>query len=189
MNSVQKELQEQISQATGLLLTTLSGFTDDDARAASLLPGWTRGHLLTHIARSADALRSLLQGAQSGIPASGYLSQEARDSDIEAGANRTMTELLEDVVRTDDDFWSQAAELSEQAWQEPVRVLDYQPFPASQVLLRRLVEIELHHVDLGAGYQAADWPTEFAQLDLPEPMRSQRASRSSAGTDTPPVRA
>jgi len=172
-----KNLREQTAQATERLLKTVRGFTDDDARAASLLPGWTRGHLLTHLARSADALRNLLHGANTGTPSSGYASQQARDSEIEAGAGRPMVELLEDVLRSDDAFWAQAAELSASAWAEQVKVLDYQPFPASQVLLRRLVEIELHHVDLGAGYQAADWPAEFAQLELPEPMNSQRASR------------
>ena len=50
-------------------------------------------------------------------------------------------------------------------------------FPASQVLVRRLVELELHHVDLDAGYRPADWPTTFNELELPEPMRTQRADR------------
>jgi maleylpyruvate isomerase len=173
----QKELRDQIARATERLLKTLQNFTDDDVRSASLLPGWTRGHVLTHIARSADALRNLLQGARSGTPTGGYASPEARNTQIEAGAGRTMAELLDDILRSDQEFWAQAAELSAQDWAVPVRVLDYQPFPASQVLLRRLVEIELHHVDLGAGYQRADWPTEFTQLDLPEPMNGQRASR------------
>ena len=50
-------------------------------------------------------------------------------------------------------------------------------FPAGQVLLRRLVEVELHHVDLDAGYLSTDWPTTFNELELPEPMRTQRADR------------
>ena len=177
VNSEQKDLKAQIDQATGRLLDTLRTFTDDDARAPSALPGWTRGHLLTHIARSGDALRSLLQGAQSGVPATGYASQEARDSDIEAGSGRAMAAILDDVLQSDQSFWSKAAELSAEDWQQPVKVLDYQPFPASQVLLRRLVEIELHHVDLDAGYRPVDWPAAFTELDLPEPMHGQRASR------------
>jgi len=58
-------------------------------------------------------------------------------------------------------------------------VLDYPEFPAEQVLIRRLVEVELHHTDLGIGYRPADWPTAFATMDLPEPMRSQREDRKS----------
>jgi maleylpyruvate isomerase len=45
------------------------------------------------------------------------------------------------------------------------------------LLTRRLVEVELHHTDLGSGYRRADWPAAFAAMDLPEPMRSQRADR------------
>ncbi|OLB67261.1 MAG: hypothetical protein AUI10_00520 [Actinobacteria bacterium 13_2_20CM_2_72_6] len=49
--------------------------------------------------------------------------------------------------------------------------------PASQVLVRRLVEVELHHTDLGAGYGPGDWPAWFAGMELGEPMRTQRADR------------
>jgi maleylpyruvate isomerase len=181
VNSDQKNLKVQIDRATERLLSTVKTFTNDDPHAPSLLPGWTRGHVLTHIARSADALRALMLGAQSGIPAPGYASQEARAADIEAGAGRNLAALLEDIVHSAAEFWSQAAALTEETWQTPVKILDYQPFPLSQVLLRRLVEIELHHVDLGAGYRPADWPPEFADLDLPEPMRSQRNSRLELG--------
>jgi hypothetical protein len=51
------------------------------------------------------------------------------------------------------------------------------PFPAAQLLARRLVEVELHHCDLGAGYTPADWPPAFAAMELAEPMRSQRQDR------------
>jgi len=49
------------------------------------------------------------------------------------------------------------------------------------VLTRRLVEVELHHADLGSGYTPADWPASFAGLGLPEPMRGQRDSRLARG--------
>ena len=68
-------------------------------------------------------------------------------------------------------------QLPDGAWQFPVRVLDSQRFPAAQLLTRRLVEVELHHCDLGAGYGPADWPAAFAGLELAEPMRSQRQDR------------
>ena len=58
-----------------------------------------------------------------------------------------------------------------------MRVLDSAPFPAAELLTRRLVEVELHHCDLGVGYSPADWPTAFAAIELAEPMRSQRQDR------------
>jgi maleylpyruvate isomerase len=60
-----------------------------------------------------------------------------------------------------------------------LHVLHHTNFPAEQVLVRRLVELELHHTDLDAGYRAADWLAEFATMELPEPMRTQREDRQS----------
>ena len=50
-------------------------------------------------------------------------------------------------------------------------------FPAAGLLTRRLVEVELHHCDLGAGYGPGDWPATFAAMELAEPMRSLREDR------------
>jgi hypothetical protein len=58
-----------------------------------------------------------------------------------------------------------------------VRALDSAPFPAAELLTRRLVEVELHRCDLGAGYSPANWPPAFAAMELTEPMRSQRQDR------------
>ncbi|TFV85844.1 hypothetical protein [Blastococcus sp. CT_GayMR16] len=50
--------------------------------------------------------------------------------------------------------------------------------PVEELLVRRLVELELHHTDLDAGYGAADWPRSFAEMELGEPVCSQRAERA-----------
>ena len=65
------------------------------------------------------------------------------------------------------------------AWDQSARGLVGDPFPARQLLERRLVELELHNADLGAGYTAEQWPAEFTEMDLAEPMRSQREERRS----------
>jgi maleylpyruvate isomerase len=160
---------DEIDAATARLYATIGRLTDADVRQPSLLPGWTRGHVLTHVARGGNALRNVLHDA----PA--YASQDARNADIEAGAGRTIAELEADVRASADAF--RAAALTGTDWEAEVNILGLAPFPKSQLLLRRLVEVELHHVDLGAGYRVGDWPPAFAALQLPEPMRSQRADR------------
>jgi maleylpyruvate isomerase len=52
----------RIQEATGRLLATAAALTDAQAREPSLLPGWTRGHVLTHIARNADGMVNLPRG-------------------------------------------------------------------------------------------------------------------------------
>jgi maleylpyruvate isomerase len=167
-----KQLHDQIDDATASLLETVARLTDSDVRRPSLLPGWTRGHVLTHLARGGDALRDLLEGGP------GYPSRQARDAAIEAGAGRGVAELAADLRASAAAFREVALGQPDEAWGRTVTPpLGIAPFPAGQVLLRRLVEVELHHVDLDAGYRPADWPTTFNELELPEPMRGQRADR------------
>ncbi|MGA5302077.1 maleylpyruvate isomerase family mycothiol-dependent enzyme [Nucisporomicrobium flavum] len=161
----------EIEQATARLLETAGRLTDADVRQPSLLPGWTRAHVLAHVARGGTALRNIL------VDEAPYASQEARNADIEAGSGRTAAELVADVEATAQSFRDTVATVPEERWEDMVSILGFAPFPKRQVLLRRLVELELHHVDLGAGYTRADWPAFFAELDLPEPMRTQRADR------------
>ena len=53
--------------ATTRYLGALTVLTDEDMRAPSLLPRWSRGHVVTHLARNADALCNLVHWAESGV--------------------------------------------------------------------------------------------------------------------------
>ncbi|MET8553778.1 maleylpyruvate isomerase N-terminal domain-containing protein [Streptomyces sp. NPDC004959] len=174
-----KDLVTQIDDATARLMTTVRGLTDEEVLEPSLLPGWSRGHVLAHIARAAEAHRNLLESARTGTDLPAYASQDARDTDIENGAGRPVAEHIADIERTAAVFRAAVGTVPGKAWTTSVTILHLDPFPASQVVLRKLVELELHHVDLNAGYRPADWPATFRPLELPEPMRSQAADRLS----------
>jgi len=45
---------------------------DGVARGPSRLPGWTVGHVVTHLARNADSVVRRLHGAAAGVPAPQY---------------------------------------------------------------------------------------------------------------------
>ena len=70
-------------------------------------------------------------------------------------------------------------QLPDQAWSFRLKIQPAEPFPAAQMPIRRLVEVELHHCDLGIGYDASSWPSGFTEMPLPEPMHSQRQERMS----------
>lgn len=171
------EALRTIDEATQRLLRTVEQFSDQDIEQPSLLPGWSRGHVLAHVAQTADAMRNLLVYARTGVPVAAYSSQEARDAAIEASAGRGASALLVDLSESAERFRIEAGLLAEEAWRVSVQVLGGAAFPAAQLLDRRLVEVELHHTDLGAGYGAGQWPDEFAQMFLSEPMKSQRDNR------------
>jgi maleylpyruvate isomerase len=177
MDAAQYQLSDQIDHATQRLLGTARVIADQDLREPSLLPGWTRAHVLAHLARGADAMRYLLAGARSGQDRPAYASEQARAADIEYGAGLVAKELVDDLASSAMAFRTIARSLPADAWRFPVRILDSARFPAAQLLTRRLVEVELHHCDLGTGYGPADWPAAFATMELAEPMRSLRQDR------------
>jgi maleylpyruvate isomerase len=177
VDAAQRALSDQIDAATQRLLDTARVLAEPDLRQPSLLPGWTRAHVLAHLARGADAMRNLLAWARTGNERPAYASRQAREAGIEHGAGLPAKELMADVAASAMAFRTIVKQLPGEAWRFPVRILDSAPFPAAELLTRRLAEVELHHCDLGTGYGPADWPAAFAAMDLAEPMRSQRQDR------------
>jgi maleylpyruvate isomerase len=148
------------------LLASASTLSDEQTREPSLLPGWSRGHLLTHVARSCDGLLNLLTWAETGVETPMYPSREAREADIEAGADRSAGELAADIDGSAKSFAAKARALPDDAWLTEVRTFRGPAHPAWFVLNRRLFEVEVHHSDLGAGYGPADWPQWFVSDEL-----------------------
>src|SRR3954453_22140737 len=74
-----------VSTGTSRLLGETISVTDEDWRAPSRLPGWSRGHVATHIARQADGLVRLTEWARTGTRSDMYGSPGQREDEIEAG--------------------------------------------------------------------------------------------------------
>lgn len=144
---------KRIAIATQALLRRTLDFEADDWLAPSLLPGWSRAHVVTHVARNADALRRLIAAARAGDPVPLYPSTTAKFDDIERGAERSGLELHVDL----DTSAGELANLCDRVedWMVPVR-LPGGEFPLSVVTLIRLQELTLHHLDLDAGFTWED---------------------------------
>ena len=56
MDPALESLSDQIDFAAQRLLGTARIIDESDLREPSLLPGWTRGHVLAHLARGADEI-------------------------------------------------------------------------------------------------------------------------------------
>jgi maleylpyruvate isomerase len=164
--AVAGQLGERVAEATKRLEQTAAGLTDEQARAPSLLPGWSRGHVLTHLARNADGLRNLLVWARTGVETPQYPSVQARDDGIEAGAGRPAAALAADITESAAQFAAEAQRLAGPDWTVQVAGIRGNGHPAWYTLWRRLSEVEIHHVDLDLGYQPENWPAEFASQCL-----------------------
>ncbi|SRR6476646_3423172 len=135
----------------------------DDLRGPSRLPGWTRGHVVTHVARNAEGLGRLLAWARTGIETPMYPSAEARDAAIEDGAGRAKTEQLDDLRRAGAAFAASAQELSPNQWDATVATR-HGPMPAARVPWARVRELWLHLVDLDAGVEIDEMPDDIASM-------------------------
>lgn len=150
------------------LMRTLEGLDPAHVAEPSRLPGWSRGHLLTHIARNADSHVRVLEAAVRGEVVEQYVGgKEGRATAIEAGARRSPADLIADIdtsARTLFELWDEV----------PGRVWDdgWVPLsggkPAWIVPYSRWRETEIHHVDLDLGYEIEDWPIEFVAVALLE---------------------
>ncbi|TYB70402.1 maleylpyruvate isomerase family mycothiol-dependent enzyme [Nonomuraea sp. PA05] len=165
-------LQAELAAATNQLLATAASLSDADVAAPSLLPGWTRGHVLTHLARNADSYVNLLTWAKTGVRTPQYASREARAAEIEATARRPAARLLADVEDGAARFAAAVRDLPEHAWRAPVQGMRPPPHPAWYVLVRRLREVGFHHVDLGAGFGPGNWPASFVRRELHDCLRT-----------------
>jgi maleylpyruvate isomerase len=162
--STKLPLLDETLVATQRYLHALTGLDDESAGQPSVLPGWSRAHVVAHVSRNADAFTRVLRSAAAGEAASMYDTQDAREHDI----GRTVEE--NDVAGLLRDADASARRL-EQAW----RVYDgpedatYARLPTDDAAFvigtigpRRRAEVEIHHTDLDIGYPATYWPPDFS---------------------------
>ena len=165
---------EQVNEATRRLLAGLDSLTEADAGRPSLCPGWTVGHVLTHIARNADGLRRGAEGARRGEAVPMYDSAEARDHEIDAGAGRPMTELVADVTSSAAGLSEVWSAMSTADWDRAMRHHRYGTLPLNDTPMMRLSEVEIHHVDLGGRFRPDGWPDSFVAHILSSAWLSDR---------------
>jgi maleylpyruvate isomerase len=147
------------------LLAAVDELSDAQARLPSLLPGWTVGHVLTHLARNADSLVRMIEGAELGKVVPQYPSVEARNSDIEAGSGRSAHALVSDLRRSIWKLEATWASTSVAAWSGHGANSSGR-MAITDLPFRRWGETVVHHSDLGLGYLPAEWPAEFVRLEL-----------------------
>jgi maleylpyruvate isomerase len=141
-----------LDQETDRLLRTCRGLEADDAARATLCEGWDASHLLSHVARNAEALSNLVLWAEDGVEREAYGSAEQREADIEAGAALPWDRLVEDVERTAARFRELAQALTGPPGDAEVRTRTGNVVRGHQVISMRVNEVVFHHVDLEAGY-------------------------------------
>ena len=143
------------------------GSRDPDwALAPSALPGWTRAHVVAHLAGNAEALRNLVTWAASGVETPMYASQEVRAADIERRSALPWSDLLRELSRQSAALGEAFRGLTEPVRERHVRQGSGAVVNVCDLAAIRIQEVEIHRVDLAAEHQSQDWSPAFTTRTL-----------------------
>lgn len=157
-----------LESATRRLVRTVDAMADFQFREPSLLPGWTRGHVVAHLVLNAEGLAGALEGVREHRTVPMYASQEARDGDIEELAGADPAVLRDRLLASTTAIHDGVEELPEDLHATRIERTpgSDRTFTAGRVGEMRLREVEIHHADLDLAYGWADWPSDFTVLLL-----------------------
>jgi maleylpyruvate isomerase len=173
-----EQFLDWMRDGTARLLIDLEGLPDEALEAPSLLPGWSRRYLLSHVAANAEALCNLVHWARTGQERRMYASAEARDAGIAAGADRPAAELRAWIASSADALAGDLDSLPAPAWDAKIITAQGLTREAREIPWMRVREAYVHAVDLGAGTGFSDLPGTFLAALLDDIT----ARRSKVGT-------
>jgi len=144
-----------------LVSAALADLDEEAYDAPTLLPGWTRRHLVAHLAGNADALGNLVTWAATGVETPMYASAEERAAGIERGLRLSAPELTGWQERSAAALSAGLDALTDDQWEREVRTVQGRVLPATAIPWLRAREVLVHAVDLGTGITFADLPADF----------------------------
>ena len=146
-----------------LVHDALAGLDEEALGAASGLPGWTRRHVVAHLAANADAVGNLVHWAATGERTPMYSSPDQRTADIEAGSTRSGDDLRSWFDGSAARLAESMRGLTAEQWSAEVVTAQGRTVPASETPWMRSREVMVHAVDLGTGTTFDDLPSDFLE--------------------------
>jgi maleylpyruvate isomerase len=170
------------------LLQSLDSLTDDQCREPSALPGWTRGHVLSHLARNAESHVHVLQCAARGEVGEQYVGgAKARKEGIESHANDSAELLVNAVRRSIYALEGQWAATNSEGWQGHGVNSAGASIAMSDIVFLRWREVEVHHADLALAFTFLDWNSTYVRYELDRQVMMWRASKPMGLTPVPKI--
>lgn len=138
-------------RGTAFFARKLNELSDTELDGASLLPGWTRRHVVAHIGYNARAIARLVEWAATGVETPMYASMAVRDHEIDFGATLSPIALRNLFDHSAVQLSVEWRDLPEDAWKHQVRTIQGREVPASETVWMRSREVWVHAVDLNNG--------------------------------------
>lgn len=162
-----------VAEGTALCATAIAELSEEEYAADSALPGWSRKHLVAHLAANAEAIGNLVRWARTGERTDMYASPGERAAGIARGARLSGAELTRWFTASAADLADAMDALSEPAWRTEVVTAQGRTVPADQTAYLRAREVLVHAVDLATGLTFADLPDDFLR-ELEADIRARR---------------
>ncbi|TCC60476.1 maleylpyruvate isomerase family mycothiol-dependent enzyme [Kribbella pittospori] len=148
-----------VKTAAAALTALVADLDEETARGASVLPGWSRGHVITHIANFSEAMTRQVDEALLGRLVEFYDGgRPARDAAIEAGAHRPAAELKSHLAAATTALLATWDKVGPDDWQRPITHRESNIAAAVNTTWR---ELTIHTTDLNLGPTPATWPPAF----------------------------
>ena len=161
MGSSPDEARRWMTAGQQLVAEAVAGLGEEGFGADTLLPGWTRRHLVAHLAGNAEALGNLVTWAATGVETPMYASTDERAAGIARGATLSAAELTVWERRSAATLADGLAGLTDDQWTHEVRTIQGRRLPATEIPWLRAREVLVHAVDLDTGITFADLPEDF----------------------------
>ena len=141
----------------------LKELSDDELDAPSLLPGWTRAHVIAHVGYNARAIARLIEWANTGVETPMYSSRQARNEEIDYGATLSPIELRDLYEQSANHLDVAWRDTPQEAWGHEVKAAQGYTAPATETVWWRTREVWIHAVDLDNGASFADMPADVLE--------------------------
>jgi maleylpyruvate isomerase len=175
----------RVADANERFLRAIGPLSDGGVRQPIALEGWTRGHVLTHLARNADSHCRRAAAAVRGEVVEQYAGGfEGRAAEIEAGAGRSAEVLITEFGTSSSALAAAWGDLPPEAWSMTTRDVGGRERPLRALPARRWQELEVHLVDLEVGVSYGEWSDDFVEVFLPK-LRATITDRLPTGAALP----
>lgn len=164
----------RLGRETDMLMATVESLSADEMTVPSLCEGWTRAHVIAHLASNGSALVKLINWALTGEEQQLYASKEARAQDISDLANLPREELLGRLRESAQYFAEQAQRLGGELSVEEVHLHGKQ-IPATSIVALRIAEVVVHHHDLDTAWTIEEADPDSVLNAIEAAVRTMRA--------------
>lgn len=144
----------ELTGVTQRLLGDTIALADDDWQVLTNLPGWTRAHVATHLARQAETLAEMARQISATHEQINWRSTR-NNTDVTATVYRKAVALQEDLDQSSADLMRAFDSMDDDAWATTLRT-SQGAVPAPALVLDRLNEVVIHHADLHLGFDFTD---------------------------------